>query len=392
MKSFLAITLLTALSVLSYGQANTGTLKVFSETTGITVFVDEVQQANYQNITGLPVGTHYVRIINSSGLKIYGQVVTITKDEVTTILIEGSKEASSVESVPVPVVQKPAETQQNKTTGGTGTINVFSELAGITVYLNEAKQGEDIKTINAVPAGDHYLKVMKDGVSIFGEIISVAPGQVSSVLIKNSGQVEEKIMESKIAEREQYNAEKIDVIYSSNSISQTKGASTLFPGYFGYYGYSNSVTSTTQISDFKIIQGGLKEISERQLANLSNNQRIIDQAAANDAKSYKLGSTGAIFALVAIATTIPILIDWASEPKNNPGTYLHKNNPVHPDWEVYVFMGGVVSGLAGYGILNASEKVHPPHYYSVDEAAKDALKHNKKLKEKLGLPEGYDIK
>ena len=131
MKSFLAIVLLMALSVSSYGQANTGTLKVFSETTGITVFVDEVQQTNYQNITDLAVGTHYVRIINSSGLKIYGQVVTITKDAVTTILIEGSKEASPVEKVPVPVVQKPAEAQQNAAPGGTGTINVFSELSGI---------------------------------------------------------------------------------------------------------------------------------------------------------------------------------------------------------------------------------------------------------------------
>ena len=83
-----------------------------------------------------------------------------------------------------------------------------------------AEQGEDIKTINSVPAGDHYLKVMKDGVSIFGEMVNVKPGQVSTVLIKNSGQVEEKIMEAKTPERQEYQKLQDRCHFSSNSICQ----------------------------------------------------------------------------------------------------------------------------------------------------------------------------
>jgi hypothetical protein len=39
-----------------------------------------------------------------------------------------------------------------------------------------------------------------------------------------------------------------------------------------------------------------------------------------------------------------------------------------------------------------ADKKYPRHYYNVDEAAQDAQEHNRKLKEKLGLPESYDVK
>jgi hypothetical protein len=100
-------------------------------------------------------------------------------------------------------------------TGGTGTLNIFSEFTGTTIYLDEIKQGEDVKTVNGIPAGNHYLKVMKDGVGIFGELVAINPGQTTTVLVKNDGQVAEKILEGKTKEREEFNAKKLDVIYSS---------------------------------------------------------------------------------------------------------------------------------------------------------------------------------
>jgi hypothetical protein len=42
-------------------------------------------------------------------------------------------------------------------------------------------------------------------------------------------------------------------------------------------------------------------------------------------------------------------------------------------------------------MVMGSDKIRPAHYYNVDDAAKDAQAYNRKLKQKLGLPESYDM-
>ena len=92
MKNLTSVLLLLLTGVSLFGQTgNTGTLKIFSEIEGIIVFVDENPQTNYQEIKNLTAGTHYLRVM-SGDTKVYGQIVTIVKDQVTTILIEQSKE------------------------------------------------------------------------------------------------------------------------------------------------------------------------------------------------------------------------------------------------------------------------------------------------------------
>ena len=73
----------------------------------------------------------------------------------------------------------------------TGTLKVFSELTGISVYLDDAKQGIDVKEINGVPVGSHYLKVLLGTVSVYGDLVEIKEGQTTTVLIKNTGQVQE---------------------------------------------------------------------------------------------------------------------------------------------------------------------------------------------------------
>jgi hypothetical protein len=387
---FISIMLILFVSISLSGQTNTGTLKIFSEEK-ITVFVDENPQANYQEIK-LSVGTHYVRIMNGDA-KVYGQIVTIVKDQVTSVLIETAKAAAPAQAV-LPVVQKPAEANPVQSTGKTGTLNIFSELTGINVYLDENKQGDDIKQINAVPAGSHYLKVMKDGVSIFGELITINEGQTTTVLVKNDGQVAEKIMESKVKERQEYQNNKIDVLFSSNSLSRTSGSSTLFPGYYGYYGYSNSATTTTQIADFKIIKGGVEEISDRALASLVENRSVINAYDADYRSWSKAQSNGAIACLVGLVPAATIWVDIALKKP-----FLHKNPTGEsmnfqavPAWEWTTFVFSALVCYVGYKMMDTPQKNFiKPHYYRVDEASKDAQAHNKKLKEKLGLPESYDI-
>jgi hypothetical protein len=383
MKKVVTSLLLMLLVVSLFGQTKTGTLKVFSDIQGITVFVDDNQQANYKDIKDLPVGTHYVKVLNGD-VKIYGQVVTINADQVTTILIE-DKNAAAIPNITQPASQKPVEANAPQTTGKTGTINIFSELKGITIYLNENKQGDDIRTISNVPVGNHYLKVLKDGISIFGELVTVTEGQVTSVLIKNNGEVAEKIMESKTPQREEYGNSKVDVLLSSNAITQTQGKSTMFPGFYGYYGYSSSVSNTTQVTDFKIIQGGVKEIGDLGLAGLVGNKTILDRNARDNAKALKMGNTGGILLLGSLLIGGTILADVLVKKP-----FLHKAGTA-PNWEAGVFAGTCLTGIIGYGVLNGSTKTHPAHYYNVDDAAKDAQAYNRSLKIKLGLPENYDM-
>ena len=63
-----------------------------------------------------------------------------------------------------------------------------------------------------------------------------------------------------------------------------------------------------------------------------------------------------------------------------------------PDWEIGVATAGIVAGTFGYVFVMGADKKYPRHYYRVDDAAKDAKEYNRKLKEKLGLPENYDVK
>lgn len=379
MKTFLSISILLLLGVAAASAQNTGTLKIFSDEP-VVVFVDEVQYPDYQAIS-LAAGTHYVKALNRDGAKVYSNIVTITSGQVTSVLIEAA--ANAVRPAATTAVQPGPATSAK----GTGTLNIFSEFTGTAVFLDENKQGDDIKVVNSVPAGNHYLKIMKDGVSIFGELVTINAGQTTTVLVKNDGQVAEKIMESKSKERQEYQSRKVDVIFSTNSVSTTQGASTLFPGFYGYYGYSSSVTNTSQVSDFKVIQGGVKEIGDLGLANLVENQNVINRYASINRSVTRQTNVGVAMFLGALLIGGPVLVDVLVDKP-----FLHPDGTTPPGWEIGVLTAGIASGTIGYGLAMSADKKYPRHYYSVDEAAKDAQKHNRKLKQDLGLPESYDVK
>lgn len=266
-----------------------------------------------------------------------------------------------------------------------GTLKIFSELPGTEVYLDERLMGSDIQQIDSIPTGTHYLKVLVDDVNVYGELIEIKANEVTTVLIKNTGQVSQKILDSKTPERQEYQNGKLDIILTSSSFTQTKGYSNLFPGYYSYWGVSQSVSSTTQVSDWKIIKGGVSEISEREFASLTQNDAVLNAMEANDAKALKLANIGGITFLVGFVPAGLILVDMLVDKP-----FLHKSTE-HPDWEAYVFTGGVLAAIVGYGVLMGSGKTHPSHYYSVEAAAKEAQEYNNKMKEKLGLPDNYDV-
>jgi hypothetical protein len=382
MKTQVLISIFLLFGISAAFAQSTGTLKVFSEEP-IVVYVDETQYPTYDAIT-LAAGTHYLKALNKDGAKVYSNIVTINAGEVTSVLVNAAGTAAQPAAA---AGNQQAANNAAASQKGTGTLNIFSEFTGTSVYIDDIKQGEDVKTVNGIPAGNHYLKVMKDGVGIFGELITVNPGQTTTVLIKNDGQVAEKIMEGKTKEREEYQAKKVDVIYASNAVSTTTGASTLFPGFYGYYGYSSSVTNTSQVSDFKVIQGGVQEIGDIGLANLVDNKEILDYYARVNTSVRKQTGIGAGIFLGCLVVGLPVIIDMLVDKP-----FLHPVGTTAPNWEIGVATGAIVAGTISYAMVMTADKKYPRHYYSVDQAAKDAQAYNRSLKDKLGLPDSYDVK
>ena len=75
----------------------------------------------------------------------------------------------------------------------TGTLKIFSEANGTVTYLDEVKQDDNVKIINNIPVGSHYLKVMSNGTAIYSELVEIKLGQVTTVLIKGvSNKIGEK--------------------------------------------------------------------------------------------------------------------------------------------------------------------------------------------------------
>jgi len=71
------------------GQSPEGILKIFSDMP-LVVYVDEVHCPQYSDIQLVP-GTHYVKAINSEGVRVYSEIVTVRAGEVTSVLIETPK-------------------------------------------------------------------------------------------------------------------------------------------------------------------------------------------------------------------------------------------------------------------------------------------------------------
>jgi len=278
---------------------------------------------------------------------------------------------------------------------GTGTLKIFSELTGTKVFIDEKMQGDNITQVNDVPIGSHYVKVLYDNVIVYGEVLEIKQGAVTTILVKNSGQVQEKLLNSKVAEQQEYKKNKLDIILSRGSETTTKGYSTLFPGYYGYWGSSGSTSSTVETTDWKIIQGGMKEISESTFASLTNNTNL-QNAIAKEWKRYNnvVGTT----AIIGLVTLIPSVLIFVDMVDDKPTSFLFENNAAKTgmtskgsDAQVGWFVGCALPCFFSFAICM---KYPEPkgHRISVENAANESQRYNKQLKLKLGLPDYFDTK
>lgn len=273
-----------------------------------------------------------------------------------------------------------------------GTIKIFSELEDVQVYLDEVPQGTDIFLIESLASGSHYLKLVKDSIIVYSELITVVEDETTTVLLKDSKEVQEKLLQGKLDKDQklidnnpegikQYNEEYLDIMVSTRYITETSTEyeSKYYPGYYSSTGKTNvnSVSETKEITDWFIIQGG-QQISHYDFAQIIGEQnKINDIDAQNKIIKRKrsnrtalgltgltVGSIGGYFLIVALV---------------NGGSWL---------------MPGIVYVL-GFEVAIASLAMKPKYEsvnYDMNEAREKILIYNQNLKQELGLPLNYEPK
>jgi hypothetical protein len=273
----------------------------------------------------------------------------------------------------------------------TGTIKVFSEVKDIEIFIDEKSQGKDTAEIINVEMGSHYIKAVKDGATIFSDLVNVAANATSTILIKNTGQVKENILGAKYTEQQEYKSKKLDILLSKSY--QTTGTSntysTYFPGYYYYYwgtGYGTTTSKSTQTetTDWKIVQGGVQEISDVQFATLVNDKYALKRNQdAWDTYNNTVLWSGVIGLLGIVAAVAGLAAGNAATEKG-----LTASDPESESAATMVAVGIVVA-VIGCGVC-LSFKEPSGHLIPPSRAANEAYNYNQKIKADLGLPENYE--
>ena len=273
----------------------------------------------------------------------------------------------------------------------TGTIKIFSEVKDIEIFLDEKSQGKDMAVLNGVEMGSHYVKAVKDGATIYSDLVNVVANGTTTILIKDTGLVKQKILGTKYNEQQEYKAKKLDILLSKSY--QTTGTSntysTYFPGYYYYYwgtGYGSTTSKSTQTetTDWKIVQGGVQEISDVQFATMVNDKYALKRNQdAWDTYNNTVLWSGVIGLLGIVAAVAGLAAGNAATEKG-----LTASDP-ESESAAAIFAVGLVVAVIGCGVC-LSYKEPSGHLTTAGDAAKKAYEYNQGLKKQLGLPENYE--
>jgi len=267
----------------------------------------------------------------------------------------------------------------------TGTLKIFSETKGIKVFVDEELKGVDVMEIKNIEPGDHYVKVTKDNEVLYSELVKVSPSTTSAILIKSKGPSKEQAQQvegAQYKQQQEYKQEKLDILLSKGmqTVGSSYTSSSYYPGYYSIFGSGWTTSSSTayETTDWKIIKGGVQEISDSEFASLIGDKDTL--ARMNKAwEDYNNNTTiGAVLALVGV---IMVLVG---------GSAAFSNDKAASESGAVIFAIGCLPTIIGWAML--SENPPSGHYISPGEAAKKAYEYNQSLKKKLGLPESYEPK
>lgn len=296
-----------------------------------------------------------------------------------------------------------------------GNLRIFSELKGVNVYLDEVFKGTDINSIDSVETGNHYLKVVKDDVIAFGELVVVKPNETTTILVKETKEIQDKLLAKKYNEQEIYRSKKLDVLLDTKYVTETTGntqinektKSLYFPGYYSVLGSAkttgdvttNSKTVTKTETSWFITRGNQK-ITHDEFAMLTNNTDYFEKASIYNKEVEKYEQLKLEKPKWKIDAT-PLIIGTVFAA----GGYLMYDKNVNPfddnapDGKVLVnVLGGslmLTGAIAFFSGLFHHQKVSNPvpvfiSPITMDDAIRDSKEYNRKLKIELGLPENYE--
>lgn len=297
-----------------------------------------------------------------------------------------------------------------------GSVKIFSELKSVNIYLDEVLKGIDLIKLDSISTGSHYLKVVKDDVIVFGELITVKENEALTILIKDSKDIQDKLLARKYKEQELYRSKKLDVLQDTKLVTETTGnteitektKSLYFPGYFSVLGGSNttgkantnSTTTTRSETSWFIIKGN-QRIDHDEFALLTNYE-----AYSNSQKEYqnKLSYYNA-----HLKDRPKWKVDWSTTliglAFSSAGVLLYdrKVNMFAEDAPVGKVMLNALCGSSALvgsialisGFFHHQSTPNPrPYFYSpisMDDAIREAKEYNRKLKIELGLPETFEL-
>jgi len=235
----------------------------------------------------------------------------------------------------------------------TGTINIFSEVKGIEVYIDEEFKGKDIKEIANVQKGTHYLKILKDTVTIYEQIALVEENSVTTIVLKDTPDIAKKLLVNKKNEIAQYDSLKLTVDNNQNF----------------YQG-----KTIISMSEFAKLTGN-KELEKK-----------IDRNYRNYKNASILANAGGVTLLLGLAgmglTFSSILFNWPDF------------SPEVDELLPYIGTASILTCLLGYGMTNAGSTNMGKASMGLglitfEDALLAIVKYNSELKTKLGVPETY---
>lgn len=237
----------------------------------------------------------------------------------------------------------------------TGTLQIFSEIDSVDIYVDDIYQNIGTTTIDKIPIGSHYLKIKKDNIVIYSDLINITENGVTSILLRDTPEIRNKLLEALKEEIDSYKAERISVM---------------------------AQMANNQVSSWYIKQGG-KNISQKEFAEIINDKTILD-------KINRASTTATI--LRCIGT--PLIIG---------GGFIYVLSFIKMIQEEPLYPGASTSTGAGLfnvivlgalplstGLALCISPGSSQSYMTLDYAIEKTKEYNKNLRIKWGLPDDFE--
>lgn len=260
-------------------------------------------------------------------------------------------------------------------------LKIFSEIPNVDIFVDEKLVGSNKAELNNLEPGSHYIKALQNGVVVFSELVTTPTDITTTILIKRNASAIPQDTVSKYKEQQEYKRRKLDILLSKNL--QTTGASYTygdsFPGYYSIFNssWSNSSSTTYEQTDWKIVLGGVQQISDLEFAEMVNDLETLSYYRQRVQQIEDDVLLGGLLSLTGLIVTIAGFSSALEAPNDDEAM-----------GGILFATVGIIGSFIGIALLSAT----PPtgHFVSPSKAALQAYEYNQTLKTSLGLPESYE--